>query len=638
MFNTDHLPERISFGEFQLHLRTRELQKCDEIFDLQEQPFLVLMALLERPGQLVTREELIKKLWPADTFVDFEHSLNKAVKRLREALADPADEPRFIETLPRRGYRFIGTLTAVSDLVTDLPATQTTTELASQSPGASLPQTSRRHRAAWISALAFLLIASAVALWVSVRRGRNSHALNTDMPIRSLAVLPLENLSGDASQDYFADGMTDELITDLGQISALRVISRTSAMQYKGARKSLPQIARELNVDAVVEGTVLRSGDRVRITAQLIQAHSDQHLWAETYQGDLRDILALQSRVCSAIATQIRIKLSPQQQAALKNSRIINPEAYEAYLHGLSQKGSIDGLDQSIAYFDLALAKEPDYPEAHAWSGRTYMMLGHMVALPPQDAFPRAKIEALKALQLDESLAEAHYLLATVKFLYDWDFSEAEKEFRRAIALNPNSTLAHSGYSDFLNAIGRPDEAIAEQLRNQQIDPLSLTAIDELGWEQYWAGRYDAAIENAHRVLAIDPNHYSAHLTLGLSLEQKRQFPEALSELQRAVDLSNDKMWMAFVAHAKALAGDKAGARKILAELETLSRRTYISPWLFAIVYPDLGDKEQAFFWLEKCYRGREHDLVFSKVWPMFDSLRSDPRFQDLMRRVGLPE
>ena len=346
MFNTDHLPERVSLGEFQLHLSTRELQKNGEIFDLPEQPFLVLMALIERPGQLVTREELIKKLWPADTFVDFEHSLNKAVKRLREALADSADEPRFIETLSRRGYRFIGTLTAVPDLISDLSPIQTRTDRASQPPGPSLPQTWPRHRTALISALALLLIASAVALWLSVRRGQSSHALNTNMPIHSLAVLPLENLSGDASQDYFADGMTDQLITDLGQIGALRVISRTSAMQYKGARKSLPQIARELNVDAVVEGTVLRSGDRVRITAQLIQAHSDEHLWAETYQGDLRDILALQRQVCSAIATQIRIKLSPQQQAALKNSRIINPEAYEAYLHGLQPKGgpSMDSI------------------------------------------------------------------------------------------------------------------------------------------------------------------------------------------------------------------------------------------------------------------------------------------------------
>lgn len=244
----------------------------------------------------------------------------------------------------------------------------------------------------------------------------------------------------------------------------------------------------------------------------------------------------------------------------------------------------------------------------------------------------------MTAIRLDDSLAEAHDLLGSVQFLYDWDFAAAEKEFERAIALNPNSTSAHSGYSDFLNAMGRPDEAIAEWVTNSQIDPLSLSAVAAIGWEQYWAGRYDSAIDNARKVLTVNPNDYDAHLCLGLALEQKRQFPDAIVELQRAVDLSNDQMWMAFVAHAKALAGDKAGAHKILADLEALSRSTYVSPYLFALVYPDLGEKERAFFWLEKCYQGREHDLVFSKVWPMFNSLHSDPRYQELMKRVGLPE
>jgi TolB-like protein len=449
--------------------------------------------------------------------------------------------------------------------------------------------------------------------------------------IRSIAVLPLEDLSGDATQEYFADGLTDELITDLGQIGSLRVISRTSVKRYKGARKPLTEIARELDVDAVVEGTVLRSGDQVRITAQLIQARVDKQLWADTYQGEVRDVLGLQNQVAGAIARQIRVKLSPAQQAALENARAINPEAYEAYLRGVSQRRTVDGFHQKIAYFERALARQPNYVEAHVGLADAYMFLGHMVALPPQETFPRAKSEALKALQLE---AEAHEPLGTVKFLYDWDFPGAEKEFQRALVLNPNSVDAHSYYSDFLSAMGRPDEAIAEEIRIRQIDPLSVSA--GVAMQQYWAGRYDSAIENARSVLGIDPNHYGGHLCLGLALEQKRQFPEAIVELQKAVDLSNEQMWMAFVAHAKALAGDKAGARKILADLEALSRRTYVSPFLFALVDPDLGDKEQAFFWLEKCYEGREHDLVFSRVWPMFDSLRSDPRYQDLMRRVGL--
>jgi tetratricopeptide (TPR) repeat protein len=266
------------------------------------------------------------------------------------------------------------------------------------------------------------------------------------------------------------------------------------------------------------------------------------------------------------------------------------------------------------------------------------MFLGHMVELPPQEAFPRARNEALEALKYDDSIAEAHTMLATTMFLYDWDFPGAEKEFQRGIALNPNSPRAHGLYADFLNAMGRPDEAIAEILHKREIDPLSVAAIIDVGFQEYWAGRFDQAIEQARSVLAIDPNNFNAHLTLGLCLEQKRQLPAAIDELQRAADLSNSKMFTAFVAHAKAVAGDKTGARRILADLEALSRQTYVSPWWFAIVYPDLGDKEQAFVWLEKCYQGREHDLVFSKVWPMFNSLHSDPRYRELMKRVGLPE
>lgn len=617
---------QVRFGAFELDLQTAELRNNGHKFTLQEQPFQVLLVLLEHPGRLVTREELKKKLWPSDTFVDFDRGLNKAVNRLREALDDSAENPRFIETLPRKGYRFIGPLGTLSDH----HSSNGVPEAITQTPKRVTLEPTQLKLAA-----VALGLCVAVGAWLVWRTAWRGPAAGT---IRSIAVLPLENLSGDATQDYFADGMTDELITNLGQIGSIRVISRTSVMQYKGVHRPLPQIARELDVDAVVEGTVLRSGDHVRITAQLIRARTDQHLWAESYQGDIRDVLGLQSHVASAIADKIRIKLSPRRQAALANSRVINPEAYDAYLRAVSQTSTVDGLQQSIGYFEKALAKEPGYPEAHSDLGYAYLTLGHMVALPPQEAFPRAKTEALSALRLDESLADAHELLADVKFLYDWDFPGAEREFQQALALNPNSTRAHARYADFLNAMGHPDDAIAERDRNRQIDPLSLGAIDGLGWEQYWAGRYDEAIENSRTVLAVDPNDYGAHLFFGLSLEQKGQFSDAVTELQKSVDLSNDNKWIAFVAHAKALSGDKAGARKIVADLEALSRRTYVSPWLFAIIYAGLGDNEQAFLWLEKCYQGREHDLVFSRVWPMFDSLRSDPRYEDLLRRVGLPK
>ncbi len=617
----------VSFGDFVLDLSTGELRSNGNKTYLQEKPFQILALLLEQPGQLVTREHLMKQLWPDGTFVDFDQSLNKAINRLREALDDSADQPKFIETLPRRGYRFIAAVETPDGDSANRESSGTT-----RTPGRSALRSAHLRIAG--CALGLIIAIGCVLVWRIARRDLTAGT------IRSIAVLPLENLSGDAAQDYFADGMTDELITNLGQIGSLRVISRTSIMQYKGVRKPLPHIARELDVDAVVEGTVLRSGGQVRITAQLIQARTDQHLWSKSYQGDIRDVLGLQNQVASAIASEILIKLTPQQKAVLKSSRVINPDAYEAFLRALplAQKGTVDGLRQSIGYFEYAVAREPNYAEAHAGLASAYIGLGHMSMLPPQDAFPRAKTEALKALQADDALAEAHESLATVKFLYDWDFPAAEKEFKRAIVLNPNSIGAHAGYSDFLVAMGRPDEAIAEKVRNRQIDPLSLSAVMGIGWTQYLAGRYDLAIENASRVLAVNPNSHLAHLCLGLSLVQKRQFSAAILELQKARNLSNDEVWIDFVAYAKAQAGDKRGAQKILADFRKLPRETYFSPWGFAMMYAGLSDKDQAFIWLEKCYEVRDHDLAFSKVWPVFDTLRSDPRYKDLMHRVGLPQ
>jgi TolB-like protein/Flp pilus assembly protein TadD len=450
-------------------------------------------------------------------------------------------------------------------------------------------------------------------------------------------VLPLTNLSGDPSQDYFADGMTDELITDLGQISALRVISRTSVMQYKGTHKTLPEIARELNVDAVVEGTVLRSGDRVRITAQLVHAPSDRHLWAQSYEGDLRNVLAVQNDVAKAVAEHIEAKLTNQERTKLEGKRVLNPDAYEAYLKGMAQDWTVDGSQRRIEYLEKAIALQADYADAYAGLADAYVNLGHMLAGPPQLTFSKAKIAALKALELDGTSAQAHAALGDVTYLYDWDFPGAEKEIQRTIQLNPNSVSAHASYADFLNLMGRYRESIDEARRRQRIDPLSLSAATQIAVELYGARRYDECIEQTRRVLASNPNSHGARLYLGLALEQKNDFPEAIAELNKAVELSNDKMWIGFVAYAKTRSGDKTGARRIVRELELISNRSYVSPWWLAMIYFGLGERDQALFWLEKSYEGREHDLVFSNVWPMFDSLRSDPQFKDILRRVGLP-
>jgi TolB-like protein/Tfp pilus assembly protein PilF len=484
-----------------------------------------------------------------------------------------------------------------------------------------------------------VLILAILAAWQLLWHRRPPH--NPDVPaVRSLAVLPLENLSGDPSQDYFAESMTDELITNLGQISALRVISRTSAMQYKtSSHKPLPEIARELNVDAIVEGSVVRSGDQVRITAQLIQARADKHLWARSYEGNARDILTLQRQIASAIAEQVRTQLTPQQQALLKTEHVVNPDAYEDYLRGhyVVETGAIDGYERSIVYFNQAIAKDPVNAPAYAGLAESYIELGHMVRISPEQAFPIARKAALRAIELDESLADSHLALANVKFLYDWDFPSAEREFRRALELNPNSLNARADYADYLIAMGRSDESIAERKRNMETDPLARRPIWAMATGYYWARRYDEAIVLSRRAIELDPNHWSGHLDLGLALEQKHHYSDALSELQKATAAANNKLWISFIAHDLALSGDRAGAKKIIADLKELSKRTYVSPWLFAMIYPDFGDKDEAFKWLEACYETREHDLVFSNVWPMFDNLRTEPRYQDLMRRVGLP-
>jgi serine/threonine protein kinase/tetratricopeptide (TPR) repeat protein len=500
------------------------------------------------------------------------------------------------------------------------------------------PPTSRWWGIALVLGIVLATVAAVVRLWPAGDGIRLSSTMALKGTIRSLAVLPFENVSGDQSQDYFADGMTDQLITDLGQIGSLRVISRTSAMQYKGARKALPQVARELNVDAVVEGTVLLSDKRVRITAQLVHAPSDRHLWAQSYEGDLRDVLGLQKRVAAAIAAQVQATLTPEQQGTLQSNRLINPDAYQAYLRALSLSRTIDGLQRSVAYLNQAIEKQPNYAEAYSELAKAEIMLGHMLAVAPQEAFPAAERAAAKAIALDDRLADAHAAAANVKFLYDWDFQGAEREFQRAIQLNPNSVWTRTGYADFLIAMGHPDEAVAQIKQNQQIDPLSISAVGNVAWELYWARRYDEAIEQVQKELSVNPSWHHAHLVLGLCLVQKHDFAKGIEEVQKAVDLSNNKMSIGFVAHAMALSGNKAGARKILGDLEKQSQQRYVSPWWPAIVYPDLGDKEKAFFWLEKAYQGREHDLVFSNAWPMFDSLHSDPRYQDLLRRVGLPQ
>jgi TolB-like protein/DNA-binding winged helix-turn-helix (wHTH) protein/Flp pilus assembly protein TadD len=604
----------------------------------------LLQLLLERPGEVVTREELRTRVWNDESFGDFDQAVNIAIAKLRSALGDSAESPRFIETLPKRGYRFIADVSVV-DTVTrpkkpessggNVPATKEDNKDKLQGARLEVAPKGRLWPRRWIiAALALLLSLAILAVWLLRSRG------SAPTGIRSLAVLPLENLSGDASQNYFADGMTDELITDLAQISALRVISRTSVMVYKGAHKPLPQIARELNVDAVVEGSVLRSGDQVRITAQLIEASTDQHLWSQSYEGELRDTLALQSRVASAIADQIRINLTPQEQAALKSVKVVNPQAYESYLKGryFWNKRTADGLKVALAYFNQAIDEDSKYAPAYSGLADTYALLGdwQYAVMTPKEAYPKAKAAATKALELDSTLGEAHNSLAFVLDGFDWNFDSAGKEFRRAIELNPGYATAHHWYAWHLSLLGRYGDAIAEMKKAESLDPLSLIINSDLAELLVLAHSADESIQQSRKTIEMDPNFALAHNQLAQAYLQEHMYDPAVAELQKAVQLSGGSpTCIANLARAYALSGKRSDSEKLLSDLRNRSNPAHPNSAEIAMIYASLGDKDQAMNWLEKGYEERFNPGVLLR--PGFDSLRSDSRFQNLVHRIGLP-
>jgi TolB-like protein/DNA-binding winged helix-turn-helix (wHTH) protein/Flp pilus assembly protein TadD len=631
---------RLRFGVFEVDLRTGELTKRGLRIRLQEQPFQVLAMLLEKPGQLVTREELQRRLWNK-TVVDFDHGLNKAINKIREALGDSSEHPRFVETVARRGYRFLADVTSVDASADRQPGSANENLVAPSDSGRVEPagagappeQTYRPRPWTGVSLGVALVIAAALASWMVYSPSQSSPK------IRSLAVLPLESLSGDASQDYFADGMTDALIADLGQIGALRVISRTSAMAYKRVHKPLAEIARELNVEAVVEGTVLRSGERVRITAQLIRVPNERHLWAQTYEGDLQDTLALQNSVARAIAEQIQVTLNPQEEAALKKSNPVNAEAYEAYLRGryFWNKRTGEGLKKAIDYFDHAIVADPGYAKAYSGLADSYALLGDWEygILSPQDAFPKAKAAATKALALDDNLSEAHTSLAFIQDLYDWGWSSAEKEYKRALALNPGYATAHHWYAWHLIVMGRNSEGIAELKKAQSLDPLSLIISADLADALCIAHLYDESVQQSQKTIEMDPHFAVAHYQMGQALEQKRAYDEAIAEFRRAIELSGGSTtFESNLANAYAVSGRREEALRVVKDLESRQSQDSSTDASIALIYVGLGDNDRAIIWLNKAYQARFNPSILMR--PVFDPLRSDPRFQDLVHRIGL--
>jgi TolB-like protein/DNA-binding winged helix-turn-helix (wHTH) protein/Flp pilus assembly protein TadD len=638
----------VRFGTYEVSLQSGEVRKSGLRIKVQQQPMKLLEILLERPGEVVSREELRGRVWTNESFGDFDQALNIAIAKLRSALDDSAENPRFIETLPKRGYRFIADVSVVdTDFRTKEPQSSAGDLARAQNKiGAgheirkdgltmvtATPQPRVGPTRRIIIVLAIVLGLLTLAVWQFRSRGR------VPASIRSLAVLPLDNLSGDASQGYFADGMTDELITDLSQISALRVISRTSVMVYKGARKPLPQIARELNVDAVVEGTVLRSGDHVRITAQLIDASTDKHLWSQSYEGELRDTLALQNRVASAIADQIRINLTPQEQAALKNVKVVNPEAYQSYLKGryFWNKRTADGLKVALAYFNQAVEEDPKYAQAYSGLADTYALLGdwQYAVMTPKEAFPKAKAAAIKALELDNTLGEAHNSLAFILDGFDWDLDAGGNEFRRAIELNPGYATAHHWYAWHLSLLGQYDEAIKEMRKAANLDPLSLIINADLAELLVLAHSYDESIQQSRKTIEMDPNFALAHNQLAQAYLQKHMYDEAVAELQKAVQLSGrSPTCIANLARAYVASGKKSEAVQLMNELKKRASPGYSNASEIAMIYASFGDMDQAMNWLEKGYEERFNPGVLLR--PGFDPLRSDSRFQNLVHRIGL--
>ncbi len=631
----DRTVDRLRFGVFEVELRAGELRKRGVRIRLQEQPFQVLAMLIQRPGEIVTREELRTRLWSADTFVDFDHGVNKAINRIRDAIGDSATSPRFIETVARRGYRFIGDVTAVEQTGVSPrePPVDTPPGFTAEHTGPPPEPGPAHSRRIWSVAGVAVAIVFAVVLFVRLRSGPPI------APIHSLAVLPLENVSGDVSQEYFADGMTDELITTLGQISALRVISRTSAMLYKGARKPLAQIARELDVDAVVDGAVFRSGNQVRITAEIIDARNDAHLWSHSFSGELRDALALQQTVARAIADQISRTVNSHERAVLRQSAVVDPQAYEAYLKGryFWNKRTGDDFRKASEYFNQAIARDPTYAPAYSGLADTYALMGDWEygVLAPREALPRGKDAAIKAIALDDALGEAHTSLAFLLDAFDWDFASADREFRRAIALNPGYATAHHWYAWHLSLLGRNDEAIAEMKRARRLDPLSLIINADFAELLLIAHHVEESIQQSRKTLEMDANFPLAHNQLGVAYLASHQPAEAIAELQRAVRLSEGSATCtANLAWALAESGARSDAEHVLDDLKKRSQSGYSNASEIAIVYAALSDNGRAMTWLERAYNERFNPSVLLR--PGFDSLRGDARFKDLERRVGL--
>ncbi len=612
----------IRFASFESDPLTGELWKDGQKIGLQEKPFQLLVALLEVPGEVVSRESLRDRLWPDHTFVDFDHSINVAVSKLREALGDAAEEPQFIETLPRRGYRFIAPIEAAADSLET-----------SGSPA------SPRIPRGWLAAVTLLaVLALVLAVTVFKMRGRPTVSPNIG-PIRSVAILPLENASSDSEQQYLADGLTRLLITELGKIQDLRVISWQSVARFRDSETPLPEIAYLLDVDAVVLGSVLRSENRVRVNTQLVALDPERHLWAESYEEDLGDMLDLQQKVARTVAREIQVTVTPDERARLEGVGPVAPEAYDAYLKGLYQWNQFSKpcFERAIEYFEESIELDPEFAAAYSALADTWSMLCYYELISPREGFLLAERSARRAVELDGDLAAAHNSIAAVKYLYLWEFREADVQYLRALELNPSFALAHNWYSWSLAEQGLFEEALAEIRLAQQHDPLSPAVNYSLGVRLFDARRFDEAIRQFHTTLEVTSSFRPALLLLGMTHQQIGTHEEAIGYFRQAVELSSGApIYEAGLASGYAAAGQRSEAESILASLIERSREEYVSAFHIAVIFMALGEVDEAFDWLERAYEERSAWMTRLGIDPRFDSIRTDPRFIGLLRRVGI--
>jgi len=615
------------FGPYHLDSAQHLLFRDGQVISLAPKAAETLVVLVRHHGQLVEKEQLMKAVWP-DTFVE-EANLTVHISALRKLFQDEAHPGHFIETVPRRGYRFVAPVIERPAANGGPSDTDTATGTEKAAPTRSL---TFRVAIAGLSALALLAVGFAL-------KGKVGLFGSTPRQIHSVAVLPLQNLSGDTSQEYLADGLTEALVTDLARVRSLRVISRTSIMTYKGTKKKLPEIARELNVDAVVEGSVIRSGEHVQVTAQLIEAPTDTHLWADTYEGSQRDLLVLQNRMAQAIVQQVRVALTPEEKLRLTNIHMVSPESHDAYLQGRSlwNRRTPTALLASMEFYEKAIKADPNSAEAYSAMATAYVVMMATDQFPPQEMDGKAKAAAEKALSLDETLAEPHTALGMVKASSAYDWNGADAEFKRAVELDPNYAVAHHWYGYTLAHRGRFDEALREVHKAQELDPMNLAVQASPIQVLYWSRKYDECVAQSRKTLQLDPNFIYAHMFMGDCLAQLKRNDEAISELQEALRISpTNTAVMARLGYVLGTVGRKREALELLKEVQRTQQSGYSSAGLQSWIYAGIGDRERTLEMLDKDEDQRGTTTLFLKDDAKIDFVRTDPRFVALLKKTHL--